>query len=174
VVKNLTKRASSREDYFPKTLFTLSRCRIAEDDGFRDLLSRSQMHIDERNEVVLAAQQRIRRRHRCVGGSWFGVATSVAATCIYREDPPRVTASRNRLGISLSKRIRHGLVAKLNGKRRPWTYEALYRILADYSCARRAPAPIASSQHARPGSARRASERAYFSISLLLHTIASA
>jgi hypothetical protein len=29
VVKNLTKRASSREDRFPKTLFALSRCRIA-------------------------------------------------------------------------------------------------------------------------------------------------
>jgi hypothetical protein len=40
---------------FPKTLFALSRCRITEDDGFRDLLSRSQMHIDERDEVASAA-----------------------------------------------------------------------------------------------------------------------
>jgi hypothetical protein len=40
---------------FPKTLFALSRCRITEDDGSRDLLSRSQMHIDERDEVALAA-----------------------------------------------------------------------------------------------------------------------
>jgi hypothetical protein len=48
---------SSREDRFLKTLFTLSRCRIAEDDGSRDLLSRSQMHVDERDEVTSAAQQ---------------------------------------------------------------------------------------------------------------------
>jgi hypothetical protein len=60
VVKNLTKRASSHEDRFPKTLFTLSRCRIAEDDGFEDLLSRSQMHADERDEVASAAQQQKR------------------------------------------------------------------------------------------------------------------
>jgi hypothetical protein len=40
-VKNLKKQASSREDHFKKTLFTLSQCRIAEDDGSRDLLSRS-------------------------------------------------------------------------------------------------------------------------------------
>jgi hypothetical protein len=51
------KRASSHEDRFPKTLFTLSRCRIAEDGGFEDLLSRSQMHADERDEVASAAQQ---------------------------------------------------------------------------------------------------------------------
>jgi hypothetical protein len=50
------KRASSREDRFSKTLFALSRCRIAEDDRFRDLLSRSLMHVDERDEVASAAQ----------------------------------------------------------------------------------------------------------------------
>jgi hypothetical protein len=116
-VKNLTKRASSHEDRFSKTLFTLSRCRIAENDGSGDLLSRLQIHIDERDEIVLAAQQRMRQRPRCVGGSWFGVTTSMAATHIYREDMPRVTASRNRLALSLSKLIRHGLIAKLNGKR---------------------------------------------------------
>jgi hypothetical protein len=33
---------------------------IAEDGGFRDLLSRSSMHVDERDEEVLAAQQRMR------------------------------------------------------------------------------------------------------------------
>jgi hypothetical protein len=53
VVKNLTKQAS--EDHFPKTLFALSRCRITEDDGSRDLLSRSQMHVDEWDEVASAA-----------------------------------------------------------------------------------------------------------------------
>jgi hypothetical protein len=57
VVKNLMKRASSHEYRFPKTLFGLSQCRIAEDDGSGDLLSRSQMHIDERDEVASAAQQ---------------------------------------------------------------------------------------------------------------------
>jgi hypothetical protein len=69
VVKNLKKRASSRENHFPKTLFTLSQCRITEDDGPGDLLSQSQMHVDERDEVTLAAQQR--RKTRCIGGSWL-------------------------------------------------------------------------------------------------------
>jgi hypothetical protein len=31
MMRNLKKRASCHEDRFPKTLFTLSRCRIAED-----------------------------------------------------------------------------------------------------------------------------------------------
>jgi hypothetical protein len=57
VVKNLTKGASSYEDRFSKTLFALSRCRIDEDDGSGDLLSRSQMHVDERDEVASATQQ---------------------------------------------------------------------------------------------------------------------
>jgi hypothetical protein len=52
------------------------------------------------------------------------VTTSVMATRIYREDMPRVIASHNRLGLSLSKRIRHELVAKINGKRKPWICEA--------------------------------------------------
>jgi hypothetical protein len=72
---------------------------------------------------------------RCVGvfvAVGF-VAISVAAARIYREDLPRVTASRNRLG--------HGLVAKINGKRRLRACEALGWILADYSRPRRAPAP---------------------------------
>jgi hypothetical protein len=66
MMKNLKKRASSREDRFPKTIFTLSRCRIAEDDGSRNLLSQSRIHIDERDEVALAAQQRRRQKPRCV------------------------------------------------------------------------------------------------------------
>jgi hypothetical protein len=57
MMKNLTKPASSREDRFSKTLFVLSWCRIVDDDDSGDLLSRSQMHIDERDEVVSAAQQ---------------------------------------------------------------------------------------------------------------------
>jgi hypothetical protein len=56
VVKNLTKRASHHEDRFPKTFIAISRCRIAEDDGFGDLLSRSQMHVDERDEIASTAQ----------------------------------------------------------------------------------------------------------------------
>jgi hypothetical protein len=36
----------------------------------------------------------------------------VAAARIYREDLPRVIVSRNRLGLSLSKYIRHRLIAK--------------------------------------------------------------
>jgi hypothetical protein len=57
MVKNLKKRASSHEDRFPKTLFTLSRCRIAEDDGSGDMLSRSQMYVDEWDKVASMAQQ---------------------------------------------------------------------------------------------------------------------
>jgi hypothetical protein len=56
VVKNLTKRASHHEDRFPKTFIAISRCRIAEDDGFGDLLSQSQMHVDERDEIASTAQ----------------------------------------------------------------------------------------------------------------------
>jgi hypothetical protein len=47
MMKNLKKRVSSHEDHFPKTLFALSQCMIVEDDGSGDLLSQSQMHIDE-------------------------------------------------------------------------------------------------------------------------------
>jgi hypothetical protein len=91
-MKNQKKRASSHKDHFSKILLALSLCRITEDDGFRDLLSRSQMPIDERDEVALAAQQRRRRS----GGSWLFIIThSVATTRIYRKDPPRITASRN-------------------------------------------------------------------------------
>jgi hypothetical protein len=54
-MKNLKKRASSYEDRFPKMLFALSRCRIAEDNDSGDLLSRSQMHADEQDEVALTA-----------------------------------------------------------------------------------------------------------------------
>jgi hypothetical protein len=50
------EEVSSREDRFSKIIFTLSRCRIIEDDSFRDLLSGSQMHVDEWDKVVLAAQ----------------------------------------------------------------------------------------------------------------------
>jgi hypothetical protein len=84
------------------------------------------MHIDEWDEVALVAQQRRRRKPRSIGGSWlFIISSFVAAARTYREDPSRVTSSHNRLGLSLSKHIRHGLIAKINGKSRPRTCEAL-------------------------------------------------
>jgi hypothetical protein len=52
----LTKRASSRKDRFPKTLFAFSWCRIAEDDGSGEPLSQLKMYVDERDEVASAAQ----------------------------------------------------------------------------------------------------------------------
>jgi hypothetical protein len=96
------------------------------------------------------------------------VTISVAVACIYRKDLPRVTKSRNRLGLSLSKRIRHGLIAKINGKRRSRACEALGRISADYSRARRVPVP----HHAPPRRGERA--HACFPLSSLLHTLVSA
>jgi hypothetical protein len=151
VMKNLKKQASGREDRIPKTLFTHSQCRIAEDDGFRDLLSRSRMHVDERDEVALAVQQRRRQKTRCIGGSRLFIVTySMAGEHIYREDIHMVTTSHNQLDPLLSKRIRHGLIAKINDKRRPRIYEDLGQIFAEYSRARRAPKPIASPHHATP------------------------
>jgi hypothetical protein len=134
---------------------------IADDDGFRDLLSRSWMHIDEQDEVALATQRR--QKPRCVGGSLLFVVTRfVAVTCIYGEDPPRVTVFHNRLALSLSKHIRHGPIVKINGKRKPRTWEGLGRILMDHSCVRHAPTSITSPLHAtlhltRPDEVRRAS-----------------
>jgi hypothetical protein len=150
-MKKLEKRASSCVDRFSKILFVLFRCRITEDDGFEDLLFRSQMHVDDRDEVALVAQQRRMWKTRCVGGSWlFIVATSVAVVRIYMEDPPRVTMSCNWLCLSLSKRIRHRLISKINNKKRSWTCEALGQISVDYSCAHRLTSPC----HARSGPAR--------------------
>jgi hypothetical protein len=80
--------------------------------------------------------------------------------------------SRNQLSLSLSKRIRHGFVAKINGKRRSRIYEALDQISADYSRARRAPVPITSPRHARPNEVRRASACVF--LSSLIYTLASA
>jgi hypothetical protein len=74
----------------------------------------------------------------------FVVTHSVAVARIFREDLPRVTTSYNRLGLSLSKRIRHGLKAKINGKRRPRTCEALGQISMGHSRARHVPGPIFS------------------------------
>jgi hypothetical protein len=152
VMKNLKKPASSRKDRFAKTLFIISYCMIAEDNGFGELLFRSRMHVSERDEVALETQQWRRQKPRCVGDSWLFVVThSMAATHIYREDLPKVTSSHNRLGLSLLKHIRHGLIAKINGKRRPRTCETLGRILAYYSharqCASHASPRLATPRH---------------------------
>jgi hypothetical protein len=99
------------------------------------------MHVNEQDEVALVAQQRRRQKARCIGGLWLFIITySMMFTRIYREDLHRVTASCNRLVLPLIKCIRHGLVEKINGKRRPQTCETLGQISADYSCTRRAPA----------------------------------
>jgi hypothetical protein len=105
------------------------------------------------------------------------VASSVTATRIYRQYSPRVTVSHNQLGLSLSKRIRHGLVAKINNKKRLQTCETLGHILVNYSRARRRPRPsprLATPRHVWPGEVRRASTRMCFFISPLPHTLASA
>jgi hypothetical protein len=69
------------------------------------------MHIDELDEVELSMQHQRRQKPRCVGGSWlFIITSSVVATCIYREDPPKITPSCNRLGLS----IKHVLDTDLN------------------------------------------------------------
>jgi hypothetical protein len=56
IVTNLKNRSSSSVERFPKTLFTLSQYRITEDNSSGDLLSQSQMHIDDRDEVALVTQ----------------------------------------------------------------------------------------------------------------------
>jgi hypothetical protein len=111
----------------------------------------------------------------CFRGCWF-FAISVAAAHIYREDLPRVTASCNRLGLSLSKRIRRGLIAKINDKKSLRACEALGWISVDYSRARRASMPITSPRLAtpRPGPVRRASACVCFPLSPFLHTLTSA
>ena len=48
----LWKRSSSRAERFPKTLFALSRCRITRASGSGDLLSRSSVHVDDRDGVA--------------------------------------------------------------------------------------------------------------------------
>jgi hypothetical protein len=65
-------------------------------------------------------------------GFSFLITTSMPTACIYREDQSSVTVSHNRLGLSLSKCIRHELVTKINDKRKLQTYETLGWISADY------------------------------------------
>jgi hypothetical protein len=67
----------------------------------------------------------MRQKPRCVGGSWLFVGASfVVAAHIYGEYLSRVTTSHNRLGLSLSKCIRHILIAKISDKRSLRTCEA--------------------------------------------------
>jgi hypothetical protein len=123
------------------------------------------MHVDEQDEEVLAAQQRMRQIPRCVGGSWLFYVLLPWWLPVF--------IGNTRLGLQ---HLRHGLEAKLNGKRRSQTSEALDQISTDYSDARHAHAPIASPPLATPRSskARQASMRMCYSLSPLLHTLASA
>jgi hypothetical protein len=132
------------------------------------------MHVNEWDKVALAVQQWRRGKTRCVGDSWLFIVTRFMVVArIYREDLSRVTASHNRLRLSLSKHIRHGLIAKINDKRKLWTYEALDPILMNYSYARRVIVSIASPHHVMPHPARRASTCMCFSLSPFFNTHAS-
>jgi hypothetical protein len=93
---------------------------------------------------------------------------------VVREYLPRVTSFHYRLGLSLSKHIRHRLIVKINDKRRPRTCEALNQILDDYSRARRVPVPILSPYHATRGPTGQG-ERARICLSIfsLIHTLTS-
>jgi hypothetical protein len=75
------------------------------------------------------------------------VPTFMVAIRIYREDLFRVITSHNQLGLSILKCIRHGLVAKINDKRKSWIYEALGQISADHSRARHTPLPRPAMAH---------------------------
>jgi hypothetical protein len=113
---------------------------------------------------------------RCCFCDCSCVAIFVADARIYREDPPRVTTSHNRLGLSLLKRIRHGLVVKINGKRRSRVCKALSRILMDYSRARHMPAPIATPHRVPPCEASEGTcvfPPPPLSLSPLMHALAS-
>jgi hypothetical protein len=86
-----------------------------------------------------------------------------------------VTIFHNRLGLSLSKCIKHGFIAKINDKKRSPNYEALSRISTDYSRARRtsAPSPRLTTPHPTCPD-QPASLCVCFSFSPLLHTLVSA
>jgi hypothetical protein len=62
----MMKWLSRHIECFPKTLFTLSCCRITEDDGFGDLVSRSQVHANNRDEADLVHSKRKMQKSRCV------------------------------------------------------------------------------------------------------------
>ena len=76
----------------PKNLIRPLLVRIAEDDGSGDLVSRSQLHTDDRDEVDSAAQQQRGRQNL---DAFVGQFESCGARRIYREKPHRVRASRN-------------------------------------------------------------------------------
>jgi hypothetical protein len=56
MIKNLTKRSSCHRT-LTKNLIRPLLCRIGEGNSSRDLLSWSQVHIDDRDEADLVAQQ---------------------------------------------------------------------------------------------------------------------
>jgi hypothetical protein len=67
------------------------------------IASKNLIHpLPVQNEVVLAMKQQRKQKSRCVDGLWlFMVASFVTPTYIYREDPPRVRTSHNRLVLSI-------------------------------------------------------------------------
>jgi hypothetical protein len=134
MMKNLKKRASCRKHRLPKNLIR----RLPVQDHWGRWLRRSALPIADAHRqtewISLGGVAAEEVKPRCVDGSWlFVVAHFVVATCTYREDPPRVTVSDNQLGLSLSKCIRHGLIVKINGKRKPPIGETLGQISADHS-----------------------------------------
>jgi hypothetical protein len=90
---------SSHVEHFSKSLFNLSRCRIAEDDGSIDVLSRSQVHANDRDEVDLAAQQvEEAKKTRCIHE--VGLFCMLVIR-IYREKLTRVKVYDNPLGFHI-------------------------------------------------------------------------
>jgi hypothetical protein len=60
------------------------------------------VHAGDWDKIDSMAQQWRRQKPRCVDGvCLFIVASSVVIARIYREDLPRITASHNRLGLSI-------------------------------------------------------------------------
>jgi hypothetical protein len=118
------------------------------------------MPVDDQDEVALTTQQRRGQKPRCIGDSWlFIVTSSVMAARIYGEDPPRITVSRNRPGLF----IRQTIVAKINGKRKPRSYDTLGQISVNHSRTRCVPARLALQ-----------GARICFSPFPLIHTLVSA
>jgi hypothetical protein len=113
------KRSSSCAERFPKTLFALSRCRIAEDE-----ISET-CSPDCRCTPTNATKQRTRRRSRQVE-EWFASSVYIfpsAPARNYRKEPLGFLASKNQVGYEFqnsAREIRNRFeVAKQICKRKP-------------------------------------------------------
>jgi hypothetical protein len=60
VLMNFKKQSSNYVECFPKTLFAPSLCKITKNDGFGDLLSQSDMRVDDQDEEILEVQHQRR------------------------------------------------------------------------------------------------------------------